>query len=74
MLELANKESVATGLTTEVEDLQRRNREAFTIPGWFVYTSRAFMTLEGVSLQADPSYSLIKVSDSLSVSGCIPLD
>ncbi|KAL3922247.1 MAG: hypothetical protein SGILL_002310 [Bacillariaceae sp.] len=60
MLELANKESVATGLTTEVEELQRRNREAFTIPDWFVYTSRAFMTLEGVSLQADPSYSLIK--------------
>ncbi|KAL3923409.1 MAG: hypothetical protein SGILL_001676 [Bacillariaceae sp.] len=60
MMELANKESVATGLTTEVEDLQRRNKEAFTVPNWFVYTSRAFMTLEGVSLQADPSYSLIK--------------
>jgi hypothetical protein len=60
MMELANKESVATGLTTEVEELQRRNREAFMIPDWFVYTSRAFMTLEGVSLQADPNYSLIK--------------
>ncbi|KAG7347087.1 ABC1 family-domain containing protein [Nitzschia inconspicua] len=60
MMELAKKESVATGLTTEVEELQRRNREAFTIPDWFVYTSRAFMTLEGVSLQADPSYSLVK--------------
>lgn len=60
MMELAKKESVATGLTTEVEELQRRNREAFQIPPWFVYTSRAFMTLEGVSLQADPSYSLVK--------------
>jgi hypothetical protein len=26
----------------------------------FLYTSRAFLTLEGVSLQADPDYSLIK--------------
>jgi hypothetical protein len=59
MMDLAKKESVATGLTTEVEELQRRNREAFTIPDWFVYTSRAFMTLEGVSLGADPNYSLI---------------
>jgi len=60
MMNLAKKESIATELTTEVEELQRRNREAFTIPDWFVYTSRAFMTLEGVSLQADPSYSLVK--------------
>jgi hypothetical protein len=30
------------------------------IPEWFLYTSRAFLTLEGVSLQADPNYSIIK--------------
>ena len=27
---------------------------------WFVYTSRAFLTLEGVSLQADENFSIIK--------------
>ena len=60
MKEAAKKESIATGITTEVEELQRKNREAFTIPPWFVYTSRAFGTLEGVSLSADENYSLIK--------------
>mmetsp|Transcript_38380 Transcript_38380/g.79797 ORF Transcript_38380/g.79797 Transcript_38380/m.79797 type:complete len:366 (-) Transcript_38380:990-2087(-) len=44
----------------EVEELQRQNRDAFKIPEWFLYTSRAFLTLEGVSLSADPNYSLIK--------------
>jgi hypothetical protein len=43
-----------------VEELQKRNQDSFTIPEWFVYTSRAFITLEGVSLQADESYSLIQ--------------
>jgi hypothetical protein len=60
MEEVARKESVATGITTEVEELQKRNQDSFTIPEWFVYTSRAFITLEGVSLQADESYSLIQ--------------
>lgn len=58
--EIIQKESVATGLTVEVEELQRQNKDAFRIPEWFVYTSRAFLTLEGVSLTADPDYSLIK--------------
>ena len=60
MEEAARKESVATGITTEVEELQKRNRDSFAIPEWFVYTSRAFITLEGVSLQADENYSLIQ--------------
>jgi hypothetical protein len=60
MKQAAQKESIATGITTEVEELQRQNRDAFTIPPWFVYTSRAFGTLEGVSLQADEDYSLIQ--------------
>jgi hypothetical protein len=60
MKQAAQKESIATGITTEVEELQRQNRDAFTIPPWFVYTSRAFGTLEGVSLQADENYSLIQ--------------
>ena len=44
----------------EVEELQKRNRDSFQIPEWFLYSSRAFLTLEGVSLQANPDYSLIK--------------
>lgn len=57
---MVDRESVASGVTIEVEELQRRNRDSFQIPEWFLYTSRAFLTLEGVSLQADPNYSLIK--------------
>jgi hypothetical protein len=60
MSDMVQKESVATGITLEVEDLQRRNRDSFQIPEWFVYSSRAFLTLEGVSLAADENYSLIK--------------
>lgn len=52
--------SAVTGITMEVEELQKRNADAFSIPPWFVYTSRAFLTLEGVSLQADENYSIIK--------------
>jgi hypothetical protein len=62
MEDVAKKESLATGVTTEVEELQKRNRDSFTIPEWFVYTSRAFGTLEGVSLQSDENFSLIQSS------------
>jgi hypothetical protein len=62
MEDVAKKESLATGVTTEVEELQKQNRDSFTIPEWFVYTSRAFGTLEGVSLQADENFSLIQSS------------
>lgn len=54
------RESVATGITVEIEELQREHEDAFRIPEWFVYTSRAFLTLEGVSLAADEDYSIIK--------------
>lgn len=47
-------------MTVEIEELQRENEDAFRIPEWFVYTSRAFLTLEGVSLAANKNYSLIK--------------
>ncbi|GAX11271.1 hypothetical protein FisN_7Lh370 [Fistulifera solaris] len=60
MQDIVQRESIATGITMQVEDLQEQNRDSFQIPEWFVYTSRAFLTLEGVSLQADPSYSLIQ--------------
>lgn len=60
MEEARQRESAVTGITIEVEELQKRNREAFTIPPWFLYTSRAFLTLEGVSLQADEDFSIIQ--------------
>lgn len=60
MVEVREKESAITGITLEVEELQRRNQKAFSIPEWFLYTSRAFLTLEGISLQANEDYSLIK--------------
>jgi predicted unusual protein kinase regulating ubiquinone biosynthesis (AarF/ABC1/UbiB family) len=58
--QIVERESVATGITVEVEELQKRNRDSFQIPEWFLYSSRAFLTLEGVSLQANPNYSLIQ--------------
>jgi hypothetical protein len=60
MSQIVERESVATGITLEVEELQKRNRDSFQIPEWFLYSSRAFLTLEGVSLQASPEFSLIK--------------
>lgn len=57
---LMEKASSVSGLTMKIEDLQRDNKDAFIIPEWFLYTSRAFMTLEGISLQADPDFSIIK--------------
>lgn len=57
---MAEREGAVTGITVEVEELQRRNRDSFRIPEWFLYTSRAFLTLEGVSLQADENFSIIK--------------
>ena len=54
------KESAVSGITLEVEELQRRNKDAFGIPEWFLYTSRAFLTLEGISLQADEDYSIVQ--------------
>ena len=60
MAKIVERESVATGITIEVEELQKQNRDSFQIPEWFLYSSRAFLTLEGVSLAADPNYSLIQ--------------
>jgi len=57
---IAEKASAVTGITMKVEDLQRTNQDAFKIPEWFLYTSRAFLTLEGISLQADSDFSIIK--------------
>lgn len=57
---MAERASAVTGISMKVEDLQRENSDAFTIPEWFLYTSRAFLTLEGISLSADPNFSIIK--------------
>ncbi len=58
--QMAEKATAVTGVTMTVEDLQRENSDAFQIPEWFLYTSRAFLTLEGISLQADPDFSIVK--------------
>merc|ERR1712127_828195 len=60
MEQARERASAVTGITMEVEELQRQNKDAFTIPEWFLYTSRAFLTLEGISLQADSDYSIIQ--------------
>lgn len=57
---LVAKASSITGITMKIEDLQRENSDAFVIPEWFLYTSRAFLTLEGIALQSDQNYSIIK--------------
>jgi len=60
MQEIVERETVSTGITMQVEELQKQNADSFKIPEWFLYTSRAFLTLEGVSLAADPNYSIIQ--------------
>lgn len=57
---LVAKASSVSGITMKIEDLQREHGDAFVIPEWFLYASRAFLTLEGISLQADPNFSIIK--------------
>jgi predicted unusual protein kinase regulating ubiquinone biosynthesis (AarF/ABC1/UbiB family) len=60
VIDLVQKESLASGISMEMEELQRLHRDSFRMPDWFLYASRAFMTLEGISLQSDPNFSLIK--------------
>ena len=57
--EYKKKEVVVGGLTRRVEELQKFNQDSFVIPDWFLYTSRAFLTLEGICLSADEDYSII---------------
>ncbi len=57
---LVQKASSVTGITMKIEDIQRENSDAFVIPEWFLYVSRAFLTLEGISVKADPEFSIIK--------------
>jgi aarF domain-containing kinase len=52
--------SAAVELTQKIEQLQQENSNVFAIPDYFVYMSRAFATLEGIGLSADPSYGIIR--------------
>ena len=48
-------------ITLEVmEEMSRRNRELFKLPAYVLYVSRAFSTLEGIGLQIDPDYSMVR--------------
>lgn len=60
MTNILEQESSTHSITSEVEELQQANKDTFSIPDWFLYTSRAFLTLEGVTLQQDEEHSLIK--------------
>ena len=57
---LVEKTSSISGIMMKFEGIQRENSDAVIIPQWFLYTSDAFLTLEGISLQADPDFSIIK--------------
>eukprot|EP00669_Euglena_mutabilis_P007946 TRINITY_DN3110_c0_g1_i1.p1 TRINITY_DN3110_c0_g1~~TRINITY_DN3110_c0_g1_i1.p1 ORF type:complete len:251 (-),score=64.06 TRINITY_DN3110_c0_g1_i1:78-830(-) len=47
-------------ITYKVEELQAQNRAAFRVPPYFLYISRAFATLEGIGLQVDENYAILK--------------
>jgi predicted unusual protein kinase regulating ubiquinone biosynthesis (AarF/ABC1/UbiB family) len=52
--------SATMDLTTKIEQMQEQNSDVFAIPDYFVYMSRAFATLEGISLSFDSNYSITK--------------
>lgn len=41
MEKVVERESVASGITLEVEELQRQNRDSFRIPEWLVFAMRS---------------------------------
>lgn len=52
--------STTADLTSKIEELQQQNADVFAIPEYFVYMSRAFATLEGIGLSADPDYAILQ--------------
>ena len=52
--------STTADLTSKIEELQQQNADVFAIPEYFVYMSRAFATLEGIGLSADPNYAILQ--------------
>jgi hypothetical protein len=52
--------STTADLTSKIEELQQQNADVFAIPDYFVYMSRAFATLEGIGLSADPDYAILQ--------------
>ena len=59
------KTVVVGGISAKVSELQAANKDAFSIPEWFLYTSRAFLTLE-VRVRESPS-GAHPFSNSLSI-------
>ena len=57
---LVQKASSISGMSMKIDDIRRDNSDAFVIPEWFLYVSRAFLTLEGISVNADPDFSIVK--------------
>lgn len=45
-------------LSTDLEKVQKKYGNVFTIPAYFGYILRAFSVLEGIGLASDPNYSI----------------
>ena len=56
---MASGGGTTADLTRKIEELQQQNSNVFAIPDYFVYMSRAFSTLEGIGLSADPDYAIL---------------
>ena len=71
MLERENASLRAQLQTMTIENTKLRNENAdvFAIPDYFVYMSRAFATLEGIGLSADPQVAAT-AAPSADVHGC----
>ncbi|KAK3281300.1 hypothetical protein CYMTET_10902 [Cymbomonas tetramitiformis] len=52
-----SQSKVAT-LSRDLEDVQKKYGNVFTIPAYFGYILRAFSVLEGIGLAQDPNYSI----------------
>ena len=52
--------STTADITGKIEEMQKQNSNVFAIPDYFVYMSRAFATLEGIGLSADPDYAILQ--------------
>merc|ERR1740130_1852102 len=52
--------STTADITGKIEEMQKQNANVFAIPDYFVYMSRAFATLEGIGLSADPDYAILQ--------------
>jgi len=51
--------STTADVTSKLDALQREQPNYFQVPSYFVYTSRAFSTLEGIGLACDEDYAIL---------------